>query len=347
MGRRMNLTPGRSKRLESAISILLLVVLVLVGIGVFVRQFYGDIGRFGIEAAALQGLAGEATTGSDERTVLAGAVPSGFEEYSELKVYEADNLYEKINGKAPLYTDSGFEKLFCVRFANEADQALKMEIYLYDMGAAKNAFSVYSTQKRPDGEFPAQWNGLLYKTANGVYLVHGKYYIEVVGFAKSQDLVGAMAAVAESLKAGLQVGDDLWDSEPILFGKQGLVAGSSKLYLASVFSFEGLTDTFTARYKADGETVTVFLSERADPQEARKMAESYRNFLIENGAKEKTAAEKALAQTVLDFYGGTEIVFAKGRFVAGVHDAENHQAAEKLALRILADLNQRTKGAEQ
>ena len=59
----MNLTPGRSRRLESAISILLLVVLVLVGIGVFVRRFYGDIGRFGIEGA----LSPEAATGGASR----------------------------------------------------------------------------------------------------------------------------------------------------------------------------------------------------------------------------------------------------------------------------------------
>jgi hypothetical protein len=38
-----------------------------------------------------------------------------------------------------------------------------------------------------------------------------------------------------------------------------------------------------------------------------------------------------LKGNVVDAYGTTEIIFVTGPFVAGVHEADNQQAAEKLA----------------
>ena len=43
-----------------------------------------------------------------------------------------------------------------------------------------------------------------------------------------------------------------------------------------------------------------------------------------------------LKDKIFDFYGVTEMVFAKGPFVIGVHEAENQAAAEKAAI-MLAD----------
>ena len=42
----------------------------------------------------------------------------------------------------------------------------------------------------------------------------------------------------------------------------------------------------------------------------------------------------------MDSYGTTEIVFTVGHFVAGIHEAENQQAAEKLAEILINRLNE-------
>lgn len=57
---------------------------------------------------------------------------------------------------------------------------------------------------------------------------------------------------------------------------------------------------------------------------------------------EKTATAEGIDKRmkILDFYGSTEIVFAVGPFVGGVHEAENKMAGEKTAaifLKSLAD----------
>jgi hypothetical protein len=198
------------------------------------------------------------------------------------------------------------------------------------MGTLRNAFSVYGVQRRADAEaFPSIQ--FAYKSSNALYFVHGKYYIELVGSSESDELFKAMTEVAAKIQTNLAVDPDTGIAELALFPQEDLVLGSIKLYLANAFGFEKLTNTFAARYRVENETITAFLSKQVNSKDAETIAESYRNFLTENGAVIKNTTNKALVGKVMDSYGATEIVFTVGHFVAGIHEAENQQAAEKLA----------------
>lgn len=323
----MDSTSGRVKRLESAIGICLLAILFLIAITVLIKQSDYDMGRFGIEIAV-----GEPITAK-----LRSLAPADFEMLSE-EVYLADNLFEKINGKAPLYIESGFEKLFTQRLINKDNENLWMELFIFDMAALKNAFSVYSVQRRPGVEFlPDMQFG--YKTTDSLYFVHGKYYIEFIASSKSDELFKAMMEVAHNIQTNLPVDKVTEILELTLFPKDNFIAGSPKLYLASAFGFEGFTDIFTAQYKLGDETITAFFSKRSDSRDAQLVAKSYYNFLLENGGELKPAINKSLEGKVVDFYDTTEIVSAAGPFVFGIHEAESQQSAEKIAITLINKLS--------
>ena len=332
----MSSKPGRAKRLESAISICLLAILLLIGLGVFVKQFDVDMSRFGIEAATVP----EFEIPPD----LASFVPAGFETLSKTEIYDSENLYEKINGRAALYTDSGFKKLFTQRFASKDDKNLIMELYLYDMGNVRGAFSVYGVQRRADVDalprFPVSY---AYRTSNALYLVHGKYYVELIGFSESDKLLIAMMETGQKIRTNLAADSDTEIAELNLFPPDNIVQGSAKLYLANGLEFEGLTDTFTARYKFGDQIVTAFLSKRADAKQAQNVAESYCKFLVDNGGVDKPTTDKVLEGNIISFHYETydtfEIVLSIGVYVVGVHEAESQELAEKLALRLVNKLS--------
>lgn len=329
----------RSKHLESAISICLLAILFLIVLGVLLKQSKFDMTRFGIgeESAELPLQSREPDKKAELDLGL--FIPAGFAPLSKMQVYLSDNLYEKINGKAPLYIESGFVKLFTHRSVSQADEDLWMELFVYDMATIRNAFSVYSIQKRPGVELlPDVQFG--YRTSEAPYLVHGKYYVEFIASSESAQLFEAMLKVAQKIQTNLPVDTDAEIAELSLFPQEDLVPGSSKLYLESAFGFEGLTDTFAAHYKSDDQTITAFLSRRPNAQNAQKVAKSYHDFLIENGGKPKSALNKTLEGKVFDFYDTTEIVFATGPFVAGIHEAENQQSAENLAAMLANKLSE-------
>jgi hypothetical protein len=213
-----------------------------------------------------------------------------------------------------------------------------MELYVYDMGALRNAFSVYSVQKRADSQaFPTI--PFAYKTSNALYFVHGRYYIEIVGSAESDELSKAIAEVARKVGTNLTVDSDTGIAELSFFPQENLIPDSFKLYLVNAFGSEKLNDIFSARYKVGEEIITAFISKRADSKEAEATAENYRNFLIENGATIKSTTNQNLTGKVMDSYGTTEIVFTVGPFVAGIHEAENQQAAEKITEILINRLN--------
>jgi len=303
----------RSKHLESVVSVIILAVLFIIAVGVLIKQKPA------------------------EAEDLAFLLPAGFVTLSEMEVYEADNLYEKINGKAPLYIESGFKELTTQRFAGRSDDTLVMEIYVFDMGVAKNAFTVYSVQKRADVKLLTNMQ-FAYKTSNAFYLAYGKYYIEMIGFSESQRLIAVMAEVAKKIPTHLNIVGDTGIPEIKHLPRDNLVSGSIKLYQANAFGSEKLNDIFAAKYELDGEAITAFLGKRSSANEADAVAQNYRNFLVENGGKRKQAINKNLKGMVFDFYDTTEIVLSTGAFVVGVHEAENQKAAEELVIKLIKKL---------
>jgi len=329
----MSLLQKQAKNRESVISVCLMLFLLLIGAVVFVRQFDMDMSRFGIEAVTGLPPQKSQTEQKYQRNFSVFA-PFGYVTLTAVEDYNSDNLYEKINGKAPFYTETGFKQLITQRFVSTEDQTLWMELYFYDMGNIRNAFSVFSRQRRPESTVVSSLGNpeFAYKTANGLYFVHGHYYIEVSGSAVAGKLLEAIMQLGRNIFDKIEVAGNKKIKEFDLFA-EGAIAGSFKLYLINAFGFEKLTHTLSARYEIDGEVLTAFVSQRADSENAKTIAEGYIKFLIENGA---TVKKEISVGKVLDFYGTTEIVLSVGNFIAGVHEAENQQAAEKL-IKILVD----------
>ncbi len=327
---------SRQKRLESAISLCLLAALVLIAIGIFLKQSNFDMGRFGINTSVLLSQKSQANS---PQITLSTLTPTGFEMLSESEIYTEENLYEKINGKAPLYIESGFRKLFAQRFVNKKDKDLWMELFLFDMASAKNAFAVYSVQKRPDAETLPTMR-FAYRTANASYFVFDKYYVELVGSAESQELLEAMLDVAGKISARLAANKNTEITELRLFPQENIVPAGYKLHLTGAFGFEGLTDTFTARYMFGDKSLTAFFSRRRDVQDAHAVAESYYKFLIKNGGADKPPLNKNIEAKIVEFYSTTEIIFTTGPFVAGIHESQSQQLAEELTVKLIDKLSE-------
>jgi hypothetical protein len=332
----MRLLPGRARGLESAVGTLILFVLIATAIGVYVTQKNVNMARFG------QGqTAGESTVAKGGFN-LSSFGTAEFPAAGNAETYNTDNLYEKIDGKAPMYQESGFVSLTNQRFANKTNAELGLELFLYDMGNVRNAFSVYSRQKRADVVDLADLGSLVYGyvAGNAICFSSGKYYIEMIGSSESNELVGGMKAMAKNLAEKLPPGEKDKIAE-LSFFPDGTVAGTWKLQLANAFGFDGLSDTYSAQYKTGDKTVAIFFSKRKNADEAKTIAKSYNDFLITNGAKSVTPSSdvlKGLNAGLLDFYGTSEIVFSTGSFVGGVHEADNRDAAQKAAEVLIEQL---------
>ena len=236
----MQLFSGRARTLESVVGMLILLVMVATAAGIYIVSQNYNMARFGIASGSGQESGGD-------------FLPVG-----KAETYNNDNLYEKIDGKAPMYQEAGFVKLTAQRFAAKSNSELGFELYVYDMNNAKNAFSVYSRQKRADA---TDLNDLGvsafgYVAGNEICISLGRNYIEMIGSAESNELVDGMEGIAKDLSAKFKPTDNDKIVELGYFPPQGTVAGSWKLQIDNAFGFDGLTDAYSATNIAEVEVNT-------------------------------------------------------------------------------------------
>jgi len=246
------------------------------------------------------------------------------------ETFVSQNLSDKINGKADLYLSAGFKRLHCQRFKLRDAPDLWLEVFVYDMGKTSNAFAVFSSQRREDA-LPIEIARFSYRTENALFFVHGPYYVEIIASDSSDMLRSAVKlTAAEFIRHNQAPAETI--GEIALFPRPDLAQSSMTLIPADAFGYERLDRVFTAVYQLDQTEMTLFVSRRETAAEARQLAASYHDFLVTYGGKslaDQTGIAHARLVQIFDTY---ELIFSQGRYIAGIHEAADPKAAEKMAV---------------
>lgn len=322
--------PGRT---ETTVGLVILLALAVIAAVLLLRQSYYDPSVFA-PAPPEKGSASAAPAGASEEPDWSGYVTADFSPMSGAELFGSETLSEKIDGKAELYLSSGFKELRCRRFARRDNPGRWIEVFIYDMDNPRNAFAVFSLQKRAEAE-ELSLARYSYRTSNALYLVQGKNYVEIV--ASVEGMMEDVLEVGRNVIAKLPV-DNEKVGEIGLFPAESLDSSSVTLHVSDVFGFSGLDNTFTATYRVGGVSMTAFLSQRKGPGEAAELAESYCRFLVENGATPVDADLQIPGAKLLKVFDTFEVVFSKGNILAGVHEADDGDAAGRLAVQLYGAL---------
>jgi hypothetical protein len=279
---------------------------------------------------------GRPQPGSGQAPAAAAAlIPEvpGFTPLAPAQSFGPDNLSDKIDGKAELYLSAGFKEMSCRSF-NLADSGKAyVEVFVYDMGSAPNAFAVFSGQRRPGSpNIPLTANA--YATSNALYFTQGPFYVEIVADRASEALQNSLQAYAKALLAKIPSEGKGAPTKADLLPKEGLASDTVRLNASDVFGLEGFNNVYTGEYTSKNGTATAFLAERDTPDQAKADAQRYQEFLATNGYQKIQSPAAAEGIEVLKLDNSYEIVLVQGRILAGVHDASSLEAALDLAGKV-------------
>lgn len=323
-------------RAETSIGIFILLVLAGIAGGVYSLQsrfdpeFYRAVSIKG-EKSSPPGAVASPASEAIPAFLPESLIPMGPEE-----LFNRETLSEKINGKAELYLSSGFVQLSARRFSKKTASGSWLELYVYEMGEPANAFSVYSMQKRQDAR-SLDFSSSAYRTEDALFLANGSKYIEII--SASNDLGEEMISIARGIIAAEPQQPSL-AMESDFFPRESLDEASISLHLSDVFGFDRLDRIYMARYASSETQTTAFLSKRDAPRTASELAAAYGQFLIDNGATELGEAPGIPDSRVYQVFDAYEIVMHKGPFLAGIHEAEDREAARDLALKLYNNLRE-------
>jgi hypothetical protein len=320
-----------ASRRQTVLSLVILSALVLIGAGIVITQSHFNPAILRQEAL----LPAPGVTGQDEPAAPLEAfipLPPDLEPLTAPEMFDPATLSDKINGKAELYLSAGFSSLVSQRFRDEIESDLWIEAFVYDMGSGKNAFAVFSAQRRENAE-SLDLTQYAYRSPNAVFMTHGQYYLEFIASEPSSRVLQSMELLAATFIGNTPV-EAVAIAEQDLFPEPDLVSGSIALIATDAFGYERLDQVYTAEYRLNDQSVMAYLSRRRAPDEAQELALAYEKFLVNFGGQnieQQLPIKNARTVEILDTY---EIIFSYGPFLAGVREAANRDQAATLATRL-------------
>lgn len=333
----------RSERIASWIT---LSVLVLVAIGVLVKRGHYDAELYRRPSVPADGASASAAAQTPATAPAAGpppvVPPAGREDpapgalaelrseltaratplapLGEIETYSPRTLYEKINGHADEYLDLGFERLTFARFALADAPGAWLDIYLYDMARAIQAFGVYAVE-RAEPYVPLEIGDAAYRDGPSVFMRRGHFYVQVLASEDSDALATAAEATARTLAEALppdSSGIERLQELP----ETDRRPDSERYVLDNAFSQPLLSDVALASYEHDGTRFVFFIARPGDEQAAAAAFDAARELAAEFGdvTTEREVAGAALFEA--ESFGEWDMVFRRGPVVGGIHAAD-------------------------
>lgn len=326
----MTREPARASSLESGVGVFILLTLVGIAAWLLTVQSRFDPAILA-PVVVKEGMASPTASLDPGADLLSAPLSEGMQPLSAAEAFGPETLSEKIDGKAELYLSAGFVHLQCQRFVRAAEPASWMEVFVYDMGDPRNAFSVFSSQRRADA-IDASFTPFAYHAQNALFYTHGPYYVEII--ASNESMLEDMLAYGSAFVSRTRIETSSDISETSLFPPTGLDPASITLRPTDVFGFEGLDNVFLATYTVDGAPMTAFISLRKDESEADALASSYQRFLLQHGGTDEPHSSPIAGLKLISILETFELVFVRGRYLAGVHEAEQLEPALRLATEL-------------
>jgi hypothetical protein len=282
-----------------------------------------------------------------------------------LETFNADNLFEKIDGRAESFIQYGVRGMAYADYHPDGDESADVQVYVFEMGDTLKALGKYGSEK-PDDAKPLAIGSQGYGSAGSTLFYSGPYYTQVVATSDDPKIAafalelarrvaarqqpgasGAPAAVAAAPAAPMPSGEhaaeapraeakpparamtpeDLFALLPSGPGK-----AAPKYVAQDAFGYSFLSDVFMADYQKDGTTWQGFLRPYRDAKEAEAVFDKYMAGAKMDGAEIKTVAVEGTDRMIISSnIGLIDVLFRKGNVLGGANGATQEAPAEAFA----------------
>jgi hypothetical protein len=279
------------------------------------------------ETARSQGEPGSAMTkGEPLEAAIAGLKPMAPTEF-----YSPNNLYEKIDGRAPAYLGFNFRQLRCRSFG--AAGGSFVDVFEFRMNSPLDAFGIFSLERDPQGK-PLDFAPDGYAGEMGFFFRQGACYVQVIASDTKPPTMTLARALAQDRAKALPA-DDTGLAARRRLPATGLVADSVSFVPENALGQAGLKNVFQAAYQFEGTKVQFFLM-AGETAEAETAWKAFRDFCGRFGGKVTVASQVNGADFFLaQSFGTWKAVYRRGGEVGGVYDADDADRARRFVNKYL------------
>jgi len=357
-GNRKTFRRTKVSSVERVASLAILVLLVVIGIAIWLKGRHFNPDRFALNtdalkstAAAVEGKSGTArgadvssgetkavgkTQAAEGAAATAASAPAakgepleikldGLKPMSDTEFYYADNLFEKIDGRAPAYLNFNFQNLRCRSFSVIGTSGSYVDVYEYRFDTPINAFGMFSLERDPKGE-PLAFAPDGYASGMGFFFRQGPRYIQVTASDQNAKTLELAKAIAVDRAKNLPADDTGLDARRRL-PTTGLDPASVQFVPENAQGQAFLKNVFQASYDFAGKKLPFFLMV-ATPADAAAAWKSYQDFAGQFGGQvtalpDVNGAKIFAAQN----FGTWKVIYQRDGEIGGVFDATDGDQA--------------------
>lgn len=259
----------------------------------------------------------------------------GWGEPADTASFTPENLYVKIDGRADAYLSFGVVGMTFGAYVHDSNKERTMDVYWYDMGTAQNALGIF--QAEMDTHAPKVDVGKEgYQSGGAIFFRKGGSYVQLLPSVQDDGEVAMTLAraIADTIES-----DDSDDWALKVMPAKNRDDSSLSFLTDTVFELEFLQNVFTVNYDYDGQRILAFVHQADDAAAAEKLKSQYEAFFSDFGSIVWRSEDTAKRIVAGDVAGVTDVIFVKGRYLAGVAQADDVELAKQAAAWLFDNMN--------
>ncbi|MDR1370433.1 MAG: hypothetical protein LBJ72_09990 [Dysgonamonadaceae bacterium] len=234
----------------------------------------------------------------------------------DIEVFNRENLFQRINGAAPLYLENNFQEMTSMVYTKGEDY---ITIQAYRHATSIDAFGMYASERSSEMTFYDNIGGEAQGDNTGLFCFAGCVYLKIQANNESEEIAEALRTIAKGLT--LKIDPDA--SYPGLFRYFPLGSGEygdykiphSEAYITSNYiGHEFLKGVYTCNYRGGDIVAQLFAIDAQTGENAREIVTKYFEF-----TKQQTEEiQEGKSFIVEDKYNGDIPCVWNGRYILGV-----------------------------
>jgi hypothetical protein len=264
--------------------------------------------------------------------LMAGAVNAGARESLfprvkgwnvsvESRVYDANDLWDIIDGAADLYLEYSFVDLHIARYTTESSREVKVEIYRHRDG--ENAFGIYSAERSPEYNFiPIGSQG--YRQTSVLNFVGGEFYIKLSSYQSDLASGDDLLTIAKEMEKHLKMDASLPNALQF-FPLEGKQLNGEQFIAQNFLGYGFLRAVYTALY-GGSPSFKAFIMEKKSRADADSTLKEY----VSKMSKENSTALGGDRFDIRDPNNGPVSIAIEGAYIYGSLNCTDEKTNKEL-----------------
>jgi hypothetical protein len=227
----------------------------------------------------------------------------------ETEVFNPDNLFDRINGAAPLFIENNFREMTSVDYKKGDDY---ITIQAYRHATPEDAFGMYASERSTELTYLPGIGGEAQGDEENLFFFAGNIYVKMSSHSETE-VKQILSAIARGLASKIdpQAG---YPAILKVFPAEDKLPWSETYITSSYIGHEFLRSVYTAKYEVDGKTFQLFVVDARSGEKAREILTQYFDF-----TKQATASIREGELLIKDRYNGEIPLIWKGSYLIGIY----------------------------